>query len=239
MQEDLISMMSQHMHLTPVQQQQHDISMPPTPQVSPHSAPITYITQHYHHSGHQIAQEDSTSNILETAGINASVLLPSQLSLFKNADEPQKQRLIELWQIAPPTAGNQLLGVEADNWPQTSMAQEEDAARMRWEGNEREKLKNLCALPGYDSRSQAEPYIVSLYNQLPHLNGMTAPTEQKSPPPQEDFKRCKDPVYNNSREWWHMSEDEPMEHQYGMLQAMMYGNGIEYPQPKAEDEDML
>ena len=118
---------------------------------------------------------------------------------------------------------------------QTSMEQEEEAARIRWETTERERLKNLTALPGYENRGQAEPYIVSLYNQLPSASHVPAPIEDKSVKQQEEYQHCKDPVYN-SREWWHMSDEEPMEHQYGMLQAMMYGNGIEYP-PAAKDED--
>ncbi len=108
------------------------------------------------------------------------------------------------------------------------MEKEEEAARQRWDQNEREKLKNLCALPGYDNRNTAEPYIVSGY--------------VERPPPSEEQRRCKDPVYN-SREWWHLSDDEPMEHQYGLLQHMMYGNGVEYNvtsvRHEDEDEEML
>ncbi len=235
MQDELITMMSQHMHLNPIQQSQHDASMPPTPQVSPQAAPITYITQHYHHSGHQVPADAQVSTVLEAAGINASALLPSQLTLFKNADDEQKRRLAELWQIAPPTPGNHLPGVQMGNWPQTSMEQEEEAARHRWEATERDRLKNLTALPGYDNRDQAEPYVVSLFNQIPSANGVI---ESDSAKQHEEYQHCKDPVYN-SREWWHMSDQEPMEHQYGMLQAMMYGNGIEYASAKEEDEEML
>jgi hypothetical protein len=234
MQDELVSMMSRHMHLTPVQAQ--DSSMPATPQVSPQAGPITYITQHYHHSGHHVPVDTSASAVLVAAGVNASVLLPSQLSLFKHADDEQKQRLIELWRISPPTPGKQVSDGEMGNWPQTSMEQEEVAARQRWEEMERERLKNLCALPGYDNRAQAEPYIVSLYNQLPNPNVVVAQTEMNHVEKEEEYKHCKDPVYN-SREWWHMSDQEPMEHQYGMLQAMMYGNGIEYAQPARVDVD--
>jgi hypothetical protein len=243
MQDDLVNMMSQHLQLNPVQHQQ-DASMPPTPQVSPQSAPITYITQHYHHSAHQAGTTDSqASSDLESVGINAAVLLPTQLALFKNADPEQRQRLVELWRIAPPTYGNQLMPGDMGNWPQTSMEKEEEAARHRWEESERERLKNLCALPGYDNRGQAEPYIVSGYNDRPNINGVTALSEYtNTQQSSSEYKRCKDPVYNSSREWWQLTDEEPMEHQYGMLQAMMYGNGIEYAQPPRhddEDEEML
>lgn len=215
--------------------------MPPTPQVSPQPAPITYITQHYHHSAHQASTSDSqVSSTLESAGINAAALLPSQLALFKNAEPEQKQRLIELWRISPPTPGNQMLPGDMGNWPQTSMETEEEAARHRWE-SEQERLKNLCALPGFDTRNHAEPYIVNGYSDLPNVNGVTAPTERAiTDQTSSEYRRCKDPVYN-SREWWNM-DDQPMEHQYGLLQQMMYGNAFEYVGIKMhedEDEEML
>ena len=223
MQDELVNMMSRHLQLQPVQHQ--DSSMPPTPQVSPQPVPIAYITQHYHHSSHQAVQTDSpASSDLEHAGINASALLPTQLALFTNAGVEQKQRLIELWQIAPPTYGNQMMPADMGNWPQTSMEKEEEAARHRWEEKEREKLKNLSAPTGYDSRNSAEPYIVSGYNARARTS-------------EEEYKRCKDPVYN-SREWWQLSDEEPMEHQYGMLQQMMYGNGLEYGRKQDEDQEM-
>jgi hypothetical protein len=242
MQDDLVNMMSRHLQLNPAQQHQ-DASMPPTPQVSPQSAPVAYITQHYHHSAHQASTSDTqVSTALEEAGINAAALLPTQLSLFRNAGPEQRQRLIELWRIAPPAYGNQLIPGDMSNWPQTSMEQEEEAARYRWEESERERLKNLCALPGYDSRTQAEPYIVSGYNNLPNINGVTAPSEFANTPQQNpEYKRSNDPVYKN-KEWWILSDEEPMEHQYGMLQQMMYGNGIEYGTSSRhadEDEEML
>ena len=242
MQDDLVSMMSRHLQLNPAQQHQ-DASMPPTPQVSPLPAPVTYITQHYHHSAHQASTSDAqVSSALENAGINAAALLPSQLALFKNADLEQQQRLLELWHIAPPTPGNQTMPGDTGNWPQTSMEKEEEAARHRWE-SEQERLKNLCALPGFDNRNHAEPYIVSGYNDLSNINGVTAPTEYANAEDASgDYRRCKDPVYNSSREWWHLADDQPMEHQYGMLQQMMYGNGIEYvhnTRHEDEDEEML
>ncbi|ETN38711.1 uncharacterized protein HMPREF1541_06749 [Cyphellophora europaea CBS 101466] len=226
MTDDLVNMMGQHFHLNPVQTQ--NASMPSTPQVSPQPAPITYITQHYHHSAHQVP-ERSASEVLEEAGVNASALLPSQILLFKGADDNQKQRLVELWRIAPPTPGSQLPPSANENWPQTSMDQEEEAARIRWEAMERERLKNLCALPGYDARSAAEPYMTNLYKD--------ASSTSEHDRPSDDYKRCKDPVYNHAREWWAVGLDtEPMEHQYGLLQHMMWSQGDLYT-PKRQDED--
>lgn len=206
---DLAGMMNTHLNLV---QPQQDLSTPTTPQVSPQPAPIAYITQHYHHSAHQAPNpEKQVSEILEDAGINASALLPSQILLFKNADDEQKRRLVELWRISPPAPGNQLPPWANTNWPQTNMELEEEAARLRWEAMERERLKNLCALPGYDSRSTAEPYMSNLYDANISLD---AKPEQPESTAHEDYKRCKDPVYNHSREWWQMGADsEPMEHQ--------------------------
>jgi hypothetical protein len=231
MTDELVNMMGQHFHLNPVQN--HNESMPPTPQVSPQPAPITYITQHYHHSAHQ-APERQVSDVLEEAGVNASTLLPSQISLFKNADEEQKHRLVELWRIAPPTPGKQLPPSASGNWPQTSMDLEEEAARLRWAEMERDRLKNLCALPGYDSQNGAEPYMSGLYNDV--TNSQTQPQSSE-----EEYKRCKDPVYNHSREWWQVGiETEPMEHQYGLMQSMMWAQQDIYaPRRQEEDHEML
>lgn len=237
MQDELINMMTQNLHLSPIQHQpQQDLSMPPTPQVIPQPAPITYITQHYHHSSHQAAAHDlPVSTILEHVGVNSSALLPSQLSLFKNAGDEQRQRLIELWQISPPSYGNQMHPLHLGNWPETSMEREEEAARYRLQVAEQEKLKGLPGLAGLDSSNNAEPYIVQGYKNLPNINGNTAPTEYRSPPQKEpEYKQSNDPAFN-SREWWHLADDEPMEHQYGMLQA--YAMSVDYSTARRSDGD--
>lgn len=234
MQDDLINMMARNLQLGPIQHHQ-DMSTPPTPQVVPQAAPIAYITQHYHHSNHQaLANDVPASTILEQLGINASALLPSQLQLFKNADGEQRQRLIELWQIAPPTYGNQMHPDSVSNWPQTSMEKEEEAARYRLQLTEQERLKNLSTLPGPDVGS-AEPYIVSTYNDLPNINGVTAPMEHGSGAQREQqYQASTDPAYN-SREWWQLGDEEPMEHQYGMLQA--YAWQVDYTAARRNDGD--
>lgn len=235
MQDDLVNMMTRNLHLNPIQHQ-HDMSMPPTPQVVPQSTPITYITQHYHHSAHQAPHDVPVSTILENAGINASALFPSQLQLFKNAEPDQRLRLIELWQIAPPTYGNQMHPDDLGNWPQTSMEREEDAAKYRLQMSEQDRLQNLAGLPGHETRHSAEPYIVAGYDMFPNINGVTAPTEYGSSTRTEnEYKQSNDPAYN-SREWWNLSDEEPMEHQYGMLQQM-YGFQIDYSAAKRNDDD--
>lgn len=239
MQDDLVNMMSQHLQINQIQHHQ-DSSMPPTPEVSPQPIPITYITQHYHHSSHQAGNspEAQASDFLESVGVNASALLPSQIQLFKNADDQQRQRLVELWTISPPTPGKQMLPSQMGNWPQTSLEQEEAAAQYRWEEKEREKLKNLCALPGYDSQQNAEPYMISGYD-VPRLAKSVAPTESRTAS-HEEQKQFNDPVFNSqSREWWKLEDDAPIEHQYGMLQQWAYTNYVEYDHKRDEDQDML
>jgi hypothetical protein len=232
MQDDLINMMSRNLQLNPVQN--HDMSTPPTPQVVPQAAPITYITQHYHHSAHQASSDVSASTMLEKAGINPDALFPSQLQLFNSAGPEQKLRLVELWQIAPPTFTNQMHPNSMSNWPQTSMETEEEAARYRLQSAEQEKLKNLCAFPGVDTRTHAEPYMANGYGAYPNSNGVT--TLGDALMKQEEYKQSTDPAFNNSREWWHMSDEEPMEHQYGMLQAM-WGYGMDVSSPRRHDGD--
>jgi len=235
MQDDLVNMMTRNLQLTPLEHQQ-DMSMPPTPQVVPQAAPITYITQHYHHSAHQVQPHDlPVSAVLEQSGINASALFPSQLQLFKSADPEQRMRLMELWQISPPSYGNQMHPNDLGNWPQTSMEKEEEAAKYRLQEMEQERLKNLCALPGPEGRN-AEPYILQCYDALPNINGLTAPAEYGSTVVKEnEYKQSNDPAYD-SREWWHLSDEEPMEHQYGMLQQI-YGYHVDYSSAPRNDGD--
>lgn len=217
MQDDLAELMARNMHLGSMQISSHDVSMPPTPQVAPQPMTMTYVSQHYHHSSHQvpntqISDDLPVSTFLQDLGIDTSALLPSQLQLFKNAEPEQRERLVELWKIAPPTYGNQLPVQQMGNWPQTSMQLEEEAARQRWEKQEQDRLKNLCALPS----RQAEPYINEGYGS--NINGITAPQE---------YRPATDPVHSKEREWWHLSpDDEPMEHQYGMLQQMQMLHGF-------------
>lgn len=210
MQDELAEMMVRNMHLG---RPAIETSNPPTPEVAPQAGPITYISQHYHHSSHlaPAGEEMQTSTLLKSVGVNADALLPSQLQLFKNAENEQKERLVELWRIAPPTYGSQVTRNQMyTNWPPTSMEAEEEAARQRWEEQEQEKLKNLSVLPSQARRDAAEPYMADGYDK-----GMDMDMEGNT----QDRRPATDPVYNREREWWHLEEQQRMENQYGMLQA--------------------
>lgn len=223
MQDDLVALMSRNMHLSTIQPPAHNVSAPPTPQVVPQSTPITYITQHYHHSTHVAVaqvQEMQATTTLEAAGVNASALLPSQLQLFKNAGSEQRQRLIELWRISPPTFGNQLPAEFMSNWPQTSMDIEEQAARERWEKQEQDRLKTLSMLPS----NTAEPYMAQGYGIWSNVHSVDAIADfGAGTSPANVYKSSSDPVYQG-REWWNLSDQERMEHQYGMVQQMQMQN---------------
>jgi hypothetical protein len=220
--------MMEGFNIDTIRNQSHDVSMPPTPQVVPQHAPIAYITQHYTHSAHVAPQqysETSVSDALAAAGVNASALLPSQIQLFRHAQPDQQARLIELWRIAPPTYGNQLLAKHLGNWPSTSFEREEEAARAHWDA-EQEKIKNLCV-----PQVLAEPYIVNGYQNLAYVNEVNSPTQHTERDQDKHVAECGGKM---EREWWQM-ENQPMEHQYGMLQQMtMQGLQLD-----SHDEEML
>ena len=113
-----------------------------------------------------------------------------------------------------------MLARDMTNWPQTSLEQEEEAARERWHRMERDKISDQRDSAIVDARNTAEPYIVRGYESLPNMNGVTAPTEYVRADGTTAYKQSSDPVYRDSREWWHLSEQQPMEHQYGMVQQM-------------------
>ena len=220
--------MATNLHLSnPAPESLQSASTPSTPQISPTTNTVTYISQHYHHSGHQPRPEPDVSSVLADAGVDASVLFPSQLQLFRNANLEQQQRLLQLWSISPPTPGKQLLGSHLGNWPQTSMQQEEEAARLRWEAMERDRLKNV-GVPLLDRSRSAEPYMT---------HGYAADITVKAPTSMSDEIVEADKL--NGREWWRMPA-QPIEHQYGLLQHMqMYGQQLDQSAEQPDGDEMM
>ncbi|KAJ6445981.1 Pyrimidine pathway regulatory protein 1 [Purpureocillium lavendulum] len=165
----------------------------PTPPVQ--SPPIVYsISQHYHHSAHAARpaapeQQDpspaqtarpsseppqseapSSETILRNFGIDAATLTPSQVQLFRIADEPQKLRLIELWSICPPNRGEDIHSLA---WSSTTLEQEEHLARLRFEQQQQNQAMSLdgTSVQTGDGRwtheaRDTEPYMVSGYQEL-------------------------------------------------------------------------
>jgi hypothetical protein len=225
MQEELASLMNQRLNLNNNVMIHSQPELPPTPPQRDVQPQMTYITQHYHHSAHQAAptppvEQISVNEVLARHGIDANVLFPSQVNLFKHAQPDQQLRLIELWTIAPPGYGNQLLARDLVNWPQTSMQQEEEAAQSRYMRMQKETPTGQSSP---EMRHNAEPYIVRGYETLPDSTNIPA-----LPPRTRDYNRALDPAYQ-SREWW-LHESQPIEHQYGAVQQML--------QFQDQDQDM-
>lgn len=190
-------------------------------------APIVYsITQHYHHSAHRapVAVERPVipepprmplaEDVLLSHNINPQTLFPSQLTLFKQADDDQKRRLIELWQIAPPEYGNRELAQSLQTWPPTNMDREEEMARARYQrmqtqpgqwNNSHESID--CSSPEMDYH--AEPYVVSGYEMLAAREYEDKAKNSYSPLGSAvgGYKQSVDPVYQG-KEWWVHSQRE-------------------------------
>ncbi|RTE73769.1 hypothetical protein BHE90_011815, partial [Fusarium euwallaceae] len=153
--------------------------------------PIVYSSVHYTHSAHiarpQVAPQEqprpaseppqtegpSVDTILQYHGVNPKTLTPSQIQLFKVADPPQQERLIELWNICPPNNGGD---IPALAWSSTSVEHEEQLARLRYDNLTRQNqpVMSLDGTPvqAGDGRwvqntvEEGEPYMVSGYEEL-------------------------------------------------------------------------
>lgn len=165
-QEELSQLFSAHMSLsqappqsTPQPPPQHHEQPTQGQEQTQASQPIIYVSQHYTHSYHiapaQVQQPAKSyielselESILLRNSIDPSLLFPSQVDLFQNADNDQRLRLLELWRISPPQ-GRQGYPDGADyntsrqlyDWPPTSLAQEEAMARLRYERLEEERIQ--------------------------------------------------------------------------------------------------
>ena len=150
MQEDLATLFSRNLTLaTPTQPSLSSLDSAAHAEQRP-LQPITYITQHYHHSAHVVPStaspngsstspfttdidQSSPAVILTQHDIDPSTLFPSQLTLFQQADPEQRLRLVQLWRISPPDYGGHALAQELGNWPPTSLQQEEEMAGLRYQ----------------------------------------------------------------------------------------------------------
>lgn len=170
------------------QQQQQQLQSAPTPTQAVYSA-----SQHYTHSYHiskprgqdtetqsqQAYQRPSSAPlendvsqaeaILRSYNVEPSLLTPSQLQLFKTADDDQKLRLLELWSICPPNGAQ---NIPALAWSSTSLEQEEHLARVRYEREQ--QMNNAMEQPPMEQiangrwtqPAESEPYMASGYEEL-------------------------------------------------------------------------
>ncbi|KAL9096199.1 MAG: hypothetical protein Q9165_001722 [Trypethelium subeluteriae] len=193
--------------------------------------PITYASTHYTHSAHTVPRahsEPRTPNMerievfdtLTRNSIDPQSLHPSQLHLYANADADQKLRLLELWRISPPNYGRDIEG-PSGAWYGTSLHQEEQMARIRYEHLMEERsmvghahrpdetlghLRNGFEQSGYELLAQRE-YDQSEGSAAMPLQDLT-----------NSYNRAIDPAghYNIGGMPEKRSLAEDMENQYGM-----------------------
>lgn len=123
------------------------------------------------------SENPDLENILRTYGVDTSALSPSQIQLFKAADDSQKMRLIQLWSICPPTNSidNPTLA-----WSSTTLEQEETLAKIRMERKVQEhETPKVMSLDGtmltpiqagdgrwMQPQNYMEPYMASGYEEM-------------------------------------------------------------------------
>ncbi|KAI1098705.1 hypothetical protein F4804DRAFT_115141 [Jackrogersella minutella] len=232
-----------------------------TPKAQEPEPQITYsISQHYHHSAH-LAHEDeppvvhqrpsseppqtqelSAESILTRHGINHTELSAAQLQLFKIAEDSQKLRLIQLWQIYPPSKTQDNSGIA---WTSTTVEQEEILTQLRYEqrlaeGAQRNSTMSLDGTPltpvqtgdgRWVAMSDSEPYMMSGYEALArreyedsarkqYEEAMTIPKDVYShfgtAVGGPTYRPATDPVYDS--DW--IRQQRAMENQYGAFQEM-------------------
>ncbi|GAP91491.1 hypothetical protein SAMD00023353_3100950 [Rosellinia necatrix] len=262
--EDLATLFSRHMTF---EQPQQNEQAPQTQSSQQFAEPegIQYsITQHYHHSSHLVHRDEppaepqrpssappyepfSAEYILSSHGVNPQCLSPQQLQLFKTADIPQQIRLVELWQICPPT--------NSQSTPAPGLAthealeQEEIHAQLRHEqrlAEEDARRNSLMSMDGtpltpvqttdghWVSTANAEPYMMSGYEMLARREYEETVKkhfqEEMSRPKEvyghlgnavDGYRLATDPVY--ASDW--PRQQQAMEDQYGAFQQM---GGMEF-----------
>lgn len=196
-QDDLANLFSRNLTFNPdfhVSAQKETPRQEPTP-AAPVSQPIVYsISQHYHHSAHtakpaaQLSENQGQYQpqrpsseppqseispmemILRSYGVDPAVLTPSQVQLFRVADDPQKLRLIELWSICPP---NKAEDIPSLAWSSTTLDQEEHLAQMRYERQHNPTMSLDGTLIQTDNgkwtqqvSAESEPYMITGYEEL-------------------------------------------------------------------------
>ncbi|KFA70518.1 hypothetical protein S40285_00660 [Stachybotrys chlorohalonatus IBT 40285] len=201
--DDLAALFAQNLTFNPELRASIPRDVPQQEQVTSHAPtkPIVYsISQHYNHSAHIARKQLSHASsqpldepqrrasepvrgsellnsefMLQQHGINPATLTPSQLQLFRVAEQSQQLRLIELWSICPPSNSRDIHSLA---WSSSSMEHEEQLARLRYERQQQTQTQTqtqTMSLDGTpvqtgDSRwlqsSSSEPYMMSGYEEL-------------------------------------------------------------------------
>jgi hypothetical protein len=169
--DDLSRLFAQSMNIsnpTPPPDPEPIFSPPPVqPQAAsqPPSDPVTFTSTHYTHSRHVVSptpeprvqlSDQEMYDLLVQNSIDPHALLSNQVSLFRHAGPEQRLRLLELWRISPPNQGGYDLYKQQQSWPETSMAREEEMARLRHD-RALDTTRWLAARPGQqDSASDLD-----------------------------------------------------------------------------------
>jgi hypothetical protein len=262
-QDELAAMFTRNMTLQQLQQQQQQAVEQQQPiqsmemKTEPEPEPIIYASVHYTHSAHiNQAQEPevererpsseppqsrqpSAEDILKHYGVNYTMLSAAQMDLFKTAEDSQKERLIELWRICPPTNAQ-------ENPASTNVQQEEMLAQLRYERKLQEEAEqqNLMSMDGTPltpvqtgqgewtgTISYMEPYMMSGYEELARREYEESARRQieeemnstknvyshfGSAVGGQTYRPATDPVYNTTSDW--DRQRQAMEDQYGAFQ---------------------
>lgn len=234
-QDELSQLFSAHMNLTQAASQQtpqiqQQVQQAQEAQVQQQETPktIVYASSHYTHSHHVAASSRSTSEttnkthidssqleaVLLRNGIDPSLLFPSQIDLFQNADDDQRLRLLELWRISPPT-GRQGYPAGTDynmsrqlyDWPPSSVAQEEAMAKLRYEKMMEERAQQeaiqshqqeLNQSMDHGTEHMAEPYMASGYEMMAQREyEESARAAEDKLKESNRYNQATDPVYNS------------------------------------------
>ncbi|KAL5114776.1 hypothetical protein ACEQ8H_007338 [Pleosporales sp. CAS-2024a] len=243
---------------------------PPHPVAIPHPQPeeaprqIVYASQHYTHSYHVTPARSASEPLVKTHiepsdleavlrrnSINPSLLFPSQLELFQNADDDQRLRLLDLWRISPP-AGRQGYPDGSDynrsrqlyDWPPTSLAQEEAMAKLRYERMEQESAQqqqqsqqpmSSSTLADTVHAYSAEPYMTSGYEMMARREYEKSAQDEIARKESNTYNKATDPVYNGGLWQKNIGSVLDMENQYGA-----YAYAREYGMQMAPgDEEMV
>lgn len=121
------------------------------------SQPIHYISAHYYPSAahtrpsptpppsrsppppyHEALMPEIMAATLRANSIDPSALLPNQIHLFQHAEHEQRERLLELWRIAPPSYPLEE-HLNTGTWVGTTVEREEVLAKVRWEEMQRQQ----------------------------------------------------------------------------------------------------
>jgi hypothetical protein len=254
--DELAALLARNLTFNPELQAVQQQASIPTPQAA--SKPITYsISQHYHHSGHAVKpaplavqQEEpqrrssapadggemlNVEAILRQHNINPATLTPSQVQLFRVADQQQQLRLLELWSICPPNNGRDIPSLA---WSSTTVEHEEQLAQLRYERQQQNQMYSLDGTPvqsgdgrWQQSSSDSEPYMLSGYEELMRRErekeaSQSQPRNTYSPfgtAVGHQYSAATDPVYmgpdsNRLQQQQQQQQQMSMANQYGVFQ---------------------